>query len=131
MKSRDLGTDFTLIHNKLRRSFDSLRSLRMTSAVRTSAHQTTIYRTAFQGTDWLQNQRMYVRMIPQRKNICAHIAEMRWNPNKGDRIMTCYINCRLVDGTGKAAVENAVLITQGSKIVYAKGSELYQRSIKS
>jgi len=33
--------------------------------------------------------------------------------------MTCYRNCRLVDGTGRAAVENAVLITQGSKIVYA------------
>lgn len=30
-----------------------------------------------------------------------------------------YVNCRLIDGTGKPAIENAVLITQGSKIVYA------------
>ena len=33
--------------------------------------------------------------------------------------MICYQNCRLVDGTGKPAVENAALITQGSKILYA------------
>ena len=33
--------------------------------------------------------------------------------------MTYYYNCRLVDGTGSAAIENAVLITEGTKIVYA------------
>jgi len=33
--------------------------------------------------------------------------------------MTYYYNCRLVDGTGKCAVENAALFTEGSKIVYA------------
>ena len=38
--------------------------------------------------------------------------------------MTRYCNCRLVDGTGKAAVENAILITQGSKILYAGPAEL-------
>lgn len=30
-----------------------------------------------------------------------------------------YVNCRLIDGTGKPAVEDAVLITQDSKILYA------------
>jgi len=30
-----------------------------------------------------------------------------------------YVNCRLIDGTGKPAVEDAVLITRGSKILYA------------
>lgn len=30
-----------------------------------------------------------------------------------------YVNCRIVDGTGKPAVENAVLITEGTKILYA------------
>jgi imidazolonepropionase-like amidohydrolase len=30
-----------------------------------------------------------------------------------------YYNCRLIDGTGAGAVEDAVLITDGSKIVYA------------
>ena len=44
--------------------------------------------------------------------------------------MTCYINCRLVDGTGKSAVENAVLITQGSKIVYA-GSAILAPDIQN
>lgn len=33
--------------------------------------------------------------------------------------MICYRNCRLIDGTGRAAVENAVLITKDSKILYA------------
>lgn len=33
--------------------------------------------------------------------------------------MICYRNCRLVDGTGRGAVKNAVLITQDSKILYA------------
>ena len=37
--------------------------------------------------------------------------------------MTFYCNCRLVDGTGNAAVENAVLITQGTKILYAGPAE--------
>ena len=43
MESRDLGTDFTLLLNEMRRSFDSLRSLRMTSIAVTLALQTTIY----------------------------------------------------------------------------------------
>lgn len=30
-----------------------------------------------------------------------------------------YVNCRIIDGTGSAAIEDAVLITQGSKICYA------------
>ena len=33
--------------------------------------------------------------------------------------MTCYLNCRLLDGTGAPAVENGVLLTDGSKIVFA------------
>lgn len=30
-----------------------------------------------------------------------------------------YVNCRIIDGTGKPAIENAVLITEDSKIIYA------------
>lgn len=30
-----------------------------------------------------------------------------------------YVNCRLIDGTGKPAIENAVLVTDGSRILYA------------
>ncbi len=37
--------------------------------------------------------------------------------------MIVYNNCRLVDGTGAEAVENAVLITDKSKILYAGASE--------
>ena len=33
MESRDLGTNFTMLLNEMRRSFDSLRSLRMTDQV--------------------------------------------------------------------------------------------------
>ena len=38
--------------------------------------------------------------------------------------MVRYVNCRLVDGTGKPAVENAVLITENSKILYAGSAHL-------
>ena len=86
MESRDLGTDFTLVLNEMRRSFDSLRSLRMTSAVLTLALQTTIY-SFVKEPEWGMGHRLVREVV----GMGAYFITFR-SVKKSHALSSCNIN---------------------------------------